>query len=265
MLDKDTLVSALGDEWDRIARLLDSLSELEWERNTPLPGWRVRDVVAHLIGTELLLSGHEVPETDTDVTTLPHVRNEIGARNERFVAHFRPQPVDKVFARFREVTSHRLATLRAMSEEDFHAPSWTPAGEHTYARFMRIRVFDNWMHEQDIRDAVGLPGTEDGPGAEQALNEISSALGFVVGKKAGLPDGSSVSFELGNGRALHVVVEGRAAVVEQPPANPSVRIQLPLGTFTRLCGGRAADHSAITFHGDQQLGKQVLDNLAFVI
>ena len=37
---------------------------------------------------------------------------------------------------------------------------------------MRIRVFDCWLHEQDIRDAVGRPGGEDGPAASVALDEI---------------------------------------------------------------------------------------------
>ena len=61
---------------------------------------------------------------------------------------------------------------------------------------MRIRAFDCWLHEQDIRDAVGRPGGEEGPAAEAALDEIAAALGYVVGKKAGAPQGSRVRFEL---------------------------------------------------------------------
>ncbi|MFC7342800.1 maleylpyruvate isomerase family mycothiol-dependent enzyme [Saccharopolyspora griseoalba] len=267
-MDKDVIVAALGDEWDAIARLLESLSELEWERDTPLPGWRVRDVVAHLIGTELLLDGQDVPETSTDVHALPHVRNEIGARNEKFVEHFRAQRIDEVLARFREITAKRLAALRAMSQEDFDAPSWTPAGEATYTRFMRIRAFDNWMHEQDVRDAVGLPGTESGPAAALSVDEISAALGYLVGKKSGAPDGSSVTFDLGGERTLHVAVNGRASLVERLPGEPTVRIRLPLGVFTRLAGGRvdpAAVRSSVELDGDAELGERVVNNLAFTI
>lgn len=266
-MNKDVIVTALGDEWDAIGRLLAPLSELEWERDTPLPGWRVRDVVAHLIGTELVLDGQDVPETTTDVRALPHVRNEIGARNEKFVEHFRAQPVDQVLTRFREVTAKRLAALRAMSPEEFDSPSWTPAGEATYARFMRIRAFDNWMHEQDIRDAVGLPGTAHGPAAALSVDEISAALGYLVGKKSGAPDGSSVTFDLGE-RSLHVAVDGRASLVERLPGAPTVRIRLPLGTFTRLAGGRvdpATVRSSIEFDGDAELGQRIVDNLAFTI
>ena len=40
-----------------------------------------------------------------------------------------------------------------MSQEEWDAESFTPAGKSTYGRFMQIRVFDCWLHEQDIRDA----------------------------------------------------------------------------------------------------------------
>ena len=33
----------------------------------------------------------------------------------------------------------------------------TPAGPDSYGRFMRVRDFDCWMHQHDIRDAVGPP------------------------------------------------------------------------------------------------------------
>ena len=39
--------------------------------------------------------------------------------------------------------------------------SFTPAGKDTYGRFMQIRVFDCWLHEQDIRDALGPTRTRD--------------------------------------------------------------------------------------------------------
>ena len=43
----------------------------------------------------------------------------------------------------------------------------TPAGPDTYGRFMRVRIFDCWMHEQDIRRAVGRPGHVEGPAVDR--------------------------------------------------------------------------------------------------
>ena len=85
------------------------------------------------------------------------------------------------------MTDPRAKTLEAMTAEEFDAPSWTPAGQATYGRFMQIRVYDCWLHEQDIRDSVGSPGNNSGAPANVAMDELSTALGFIVGKKAGAP------------------------------------------------------------------------------
>ncbi len=47
--------------------------------------WRVRDVVAHVLGTELLLQGESAPPAE--VSGLTHVRNPIGEMNEAWVQH----------------------------------------------------------------------------------------------------------------------------------------------------------------------------------
>ena len=68
-----------------------------------------------------------------------------------------------MLADLREVIAERRAALAGMDQAAFDAESFTPAGPDTYGRFMRIRVMDMWMHEQDIREAVGRPGHERGP------------------------------------------------------------------------------------------------------
>ena len=120
---------------------------------------------------------------------------------------------DRSFARmtmaeFREVTGRRLDELRAMGPDDFDRVGFTPEGEGPYRRFMEIRVFDCWEHEQDIRRAVGRPGHLEGPIAEAAVRKVAAAAGYVVGKKAGAPEGSSVVFD----------VHGPVALIQQVSA-----------------------------------------------
>ena len=50
-----------------------------------------------------------------------------------------------------------------------------------------FRVFDAWVHEQDMRRAVGRPGDLDTPVAAAALDRIVGTMPFVVGKRAGAP------------------------------------------------------------------------------
>ncbi len=49
----------------------------------------MHDVVAHVVGTESMLQGVGTPEADIDVSTLKHVRNDIGVLNERWVRKLR--------------------------------------------------------------------------------------------------------------------------------------------------------------------------------
>ncbi|WP_028927405.1 maleylpyruvate isomerase family mycothiol-dependent enzyme [Pseudonocardia acaciae] len=269
-IDRDAVVGNLGAEWASISELLGGLSAQDWKAPSVLPGWSVQDIVAHMIGTESWLDGQDPPEPGLDPMSLPHVRNEIAARNERWVLSIRPDDPARVLDRFREITDRRLAALRAMSDEEFHRPSWTPAGEDTYARFMRIRVFDCWLHEQDIRATLDLPGHEDGPVAEMALDEVAGAIGFLIGKRAGAPDGSAVALRLTGPvrREYHVEVDGRAKVVDPPSRPATTTVSMTSSLFTRLTGGRVDPASRLTeveLAGDPDLGRRIALNLAFTI
>jgi uncharacterized protein (TIGR03083 family) len=268
--DKDAVVPVLVAEWAAIDDLLTSLQPDQWTLPTALPGWSVQDNVAHVVGTECALSGQAPPPCEVDVRALPHVHNDIGAANELWVRGLREESPDRVLDRFREITATRRKALEAMTQADFDAPSWTPAGQGTYGRFMRIRLFDCWMHEQDIREATGLPGHDDGPCAELALSEVTGALGYIVGKKAGAPAGSSVTIELtGPAPATHhIAVEGRAALVDSLPGPATVVVRLSSNLFARLAGGRtpaSARLGEITFEGDTDLGTRVVHALPFTI
>ena len=138
---------------------------------------------------------------------------------------------------------------------------------------MRVRIFDCWMHEHDIRDALRAAGgrrrSSTGPDARLALDEIAASMGFVVGKLGGAPDGSRVRLELTGPlqRTINVAVDGRAQVVDDfGGAEPTATITLDGLLFTRLAGGRTAvDHDAITYGGDEAVGKRVVEHLNYVI
>ena len=270
MIAKDAVVAALVAEWAAIDELLGSLRPDQWALPSSLPEWSVQDNVSHIIGTECTLSGQAPPPCEVEVRELPHVRNEIGAANELWVRGLRAESPAQLLERFREITAARGKALVAMTQEEFDAPSWTPVGKGTYGRFMQLRLFDCWMHEQDIREATGIPGNDDGRCAELALAEVSGALGFIVGKKAGAPDGAGVTIELtGPVHATrHVVVDGRASVVDALPAPPTVTMRLSSNLFARLAGGRVpvADRlDEIDLEGDAELGRRIAHALPFTI
>jgi uncharacterized protein (TIGR03083 family) len=264
------VIEALASEYAAIEELVTPLSEQQWGAPTPCPAWDVRANVAHIVGSELELDGSEPPPGLPAAWTAEHVRNKIGLSNERWIATLSGRPTADLLTTFRDVTARRVGALRQLSGEAWETECFTPGGRDTFGRFVRIRVFDCWMHEQDIRDALGRPGHDEGPEVEFVLDEISAALGFVVGKKAAAPHGSSVSFDLtGNaGRRIDVRVEDRAQVVEQLGEAATVTLRMAVPTFTRVAGGRVEATGAMTaiqISGDDELGRRVIDNLAYTI
>jgi uncharacterized protein (TIGR03083 family) len=272
VLDKDDVLQGLFAAWDAIDVLLADLTNQQWQTPTDLPGWTVHDVVAHVVGTELMLSGTPTPEID--IAGRDYVHNDIGSLNERWVQHLRSASPVAMLATFRDVVARRKAALTAMPLDEWNSVTLTPAGPDSYGRFMRVRVFDCWVHEHDIRDALALPAGDDaydGADTRLALDEMVASMGFVMAKKGGAPDGSRIELTLTGpvSRTIRVAVDGRAAVVPdfsgQPP---TATITLDGRQFVRLAGGRAmVEHASqsVDYTGDTAVGSRIVDNLAYVI
>lgn len=272
-LDKPDVLRGLFASWDAIDRIIDDLPDAKWNQPTSLPGWNVHDVVAHMIGTESMLQGVGTPEADIDVSELKHVRNDIGVVNERWVRKLRALDHGQLLETFRTTTGKRREALTAMDDGEWHGLTATPAGPDSYGRFMRVRVFDCWMHEHDIREAIDS-GTDaeslEGADSRLALDEMAASMGFVVGKLGGAPDGSRVRLQLTGplARTINVAVAGgRAKVVDDfDGAEPTATISLDGLLFSRLAGGRTAfDHGAITYGGDESVGRRIVEHLNYVI
>lgn len=264
----EPVVDRLAEVWASLDTLCDDLTEVEWKTPTALPGWTVQDCLSHVVGVERMLLGD--PQPAVDVSHLTYVKDPFAEAMEAWVEQRRSRSGAEVLAEFREQIPRRLEHLRAMTTEDFDRPGFSPIGEVPYRDFMGVRVFDCWMHEQDIRLALDRPGHLTGPVVDVALVRFRAALGYVIGKKAGAPEGSSVVLVTTGGPAVSfpVVVEGRARLVDSAPAEPTVRITLPFETFVALGGGRwdaerARAAGGVTIEGDQALGERVLASLAF--
>jgi uncharacterized protein (TIGR03083 family) len=270
IVDKNATVELLREEYRQLADVCSSLDPAQWDTPSCLPGWTVRDVLSHVIGVEAGLLGESPP--DVDIAHLAHLRNPIAEANELWVEANRGLDGSQLLTRLADVTGRRLAELDAMSQADFDAPSWTPAGkDETYGRFMRIRHYDCYLHEQDIRLALGRPARQDAADLASALDEVATGLGYIVGRKAGMPEGSRVRILLTGPvrREYLVAVDGRATVVDAFDGEPSVGIELPAIRFLRLTGGRddagTTPRDGVTLSGDPTLAGQLVSNLAFTI
>jgi uncharacterized protein (TIGR03083 family) len=265
------LVEQLDQVWSSMSELGGWLTEEEWKRPTEVPGWSVQDNLAHIAGIEASLLGRSAPDHVVP-DDLPYVKNDMGRRNEVFVDSRRARSGAEVLAEFREVTGQRLEELGTYDEAAFGAESWTPVGPGTVRDLLPFRVFDSWVHEQDMRRAVARPGDLDTAVAAVVLDRIAASMPFVVGKKAAAPEGSTVVFELDGPmpRSIPIGVEGgRARLLDDPPPSPTTRITTDTETFARLACGRldpAAELAAerVRVDGDAELGRRVVENVNFL-
>src|ERR1700689_5013610 len=248
--------------YDAIEALCARLDAQQWQVQSLCPDWTARGVVQHLATMETIMVGWVPDSTDP----LPGF--------ERFAAVDAELSGldDGAFARrVREVFAVRRGELAALTRDDLARPSWTPVGVKTFGRFLEIRVFDFWVHERDITTPLGWPTDDTGPRAEIALAEVTGSLGYIVGKKVGLPDGASIVFHLTGplARDLSVEVDGRARQVDHV-TDPSVELTTDTVTFIQLACGRLdpqlpIDAGIVSWAGDGALGDRAARSLAFTI
>ena len=262
MTDLSTIRAALEESFDALETLGADLAPGEWDSPSLCPEWTVRGVVEHLASIENVLVSW-VPDT---VDTPPPF-----SRAGSFVKEVAGLDAPAFMERVRGVFGRRRQDLSGLGPADLARPSWTPVGPGSYGRFMEIRVFDYWVHERDITTPLGRPTDDTGARAEIALAEVEGSLGYIVGKKVGLPDGQSIVFHLSGPleRDLAVVVDGRARFVDAV-ALPDVEVWTDTLTFIQLACGRIdpqepIDLGTIVWRGDAELGERAARNLRFTM
>ncbi|MFC5179749.1 maleylpyruvate isomerase family mycothiol-dependent enzyme [Actinomadura harenae] len=239
--------------------LAETFGDADWTRPTELPGWRVKDIVAHLVGVETLLLGEDPAPGHVLPDDLPHVRNALGRMVEPAVDHRRGTPGPEVLAELRVVLDRRMERLAEISPDE---PAVLPTGrEGTYGELMVFRAFDCWAHEQDIRRAVGRPGNLDAPAAARMFQVVERGLPMIVGKRAGASPGTAVTFEVSGPfaftRHVEVAPDGRAAFTEEARDGATV-LRMDWETFVRLVTGRCTSADVtVGASGDEELAARV--------
>ena len=251
---------------DAIA-VLHSLDETDWDRPTACPGWTVRDVAAHLAHLESDVAGLEQPSTGLP-DDLPHVTSAMSLYTEMGVIARRDQTPAALVDELKGAFARRLTELRADRPDDATAPApRTPGGvELSWETLLTNRPFDVWLHEQDIRRAVGRPGGLDGVGAGHTVGVFARAFGYVVGKRVKPPAGTTVVLDVTGVHPVHLVArvgeDGRAALTVEEPETPSASVRLSTEAFTLLGAGRVEPASVdAELDGDNELGQRVLASM----
>ncbi|MFI6648475.1 maleylpyruvate isomerase family mycothiol-dependent enzyme [Streptomyces sp. NPDC050529] len=261
-----------ADAWthsiESIAELVSPLTEGEWNGRTPCPNWSVRDIVSHIIGMECEQLGDPRP-----IHTLPrdlfHVQNDFARYMEMQVDVRRHHTAPEMTSELEYTIIRRSRQLRNETR-DPETMTRAPLGtEQTLELALRMRAFDVWVHEQDLRTTLGKPGNLDSPGATIVRDTLLLALPKVVAKDAGAPPNSAVVLDVHGPveflRTVRVDAEGRGSVDGAPSLGPAVTLAMDWETYVRLACGRvraSAVADRIKAEGDQDLAAAILQNFA---
>ncbi|MFH8472299.1 maleylpyruvate isomerase family mycothiol-dependent enzyme [Streptomyces sp. NPDC018000] len=261
-----------ADAWthsiESIAELVKPLAEGDWNRRTPCPAWSVRDIVSHIIGMECEQLGDPRP-----IHSLPrdlyHVQNDFARYMEMQVDVRRHHTALEMTSELEYTIIRRARQLRNESRDPETMVRAPLGAEQTLELALRMRVFDVWVHEQDLRMTLGRPGNLDSPGATIVRDTLLHGLPKVVAKDAGAPPNSAIVIdvhgELEFLRTVRVDAEGRGSVDGSPSLGPAVTLAMDWETYYRLACGRVragAVADRIKAEGDQELAEAILRNFA---
>jgi uncharacterized protein (TIGR03083 family) len=248
--------------YDAIESVCARLAGPQWRTQSLCPDWTARDVVAHLGMMERVMTDW-LPASASELAPVDRIgpyQQEVAALDDQAFA-----------SRITEIFTARRGDLARLTADDLDRPSWTPIGPKTYGQFLEMRIFDFWVHERDITTPLGWRTDDGGPRAEIALGQVVGSIGYIVGKKVGLPDGKSIVFHL-TGPLHHdiaVIVDGRARQVDRVE-HPDTELTTDSTTFIQLAAGRIdpqaqIDAGRVTWTGDRELGDRAARNLRFTI
>jgi len=230
-VDKAEVVRATGAERERTLALMRSLEAAQWDLDTELPGWRVREVVAHLITTDRAAVNGSL--------ALQVLRSQAHLErwNDRQVVKWADRPPSELLLalerwgrRYRRLVRTLPAALYRMRLSAMYGRG--PAGLLLWAR-----PFDEWVHRQDLRRALALPHEEA---------DLAPIAGFVLASipSSVLPEieaSGTVAIELEGVPLRPIVLDLEArSTTDGRPEDAGTRIVADGPRFVMTVGGRGS-------------------------
>lgn len=272
----------------RLIDLLRSLAPEDWERQTIAPKWKVKDVAAHLLDTQLrkLSFGRDgcVPSPPPVIASDRDLVSFIDRLNAEGVTVFRRLSPPVLIA-WMEQTSREAASYYASL--DPFAParigvSW--AGESVSENWFDVarELTERWHHQQQIRLAVTELTNETGsPKSERNLRAIMTpelyhpvldcfmrALPFHY-RSMSAPPGTAIRIHVAGdcGGDWHLYHDEAWMLASEPAGAILASVSIPQDIAWRIfTKGIARDDAReqVRVTGDAALGNHVLSMLAIV-
>lgn len=258
-----------------LIELLRSLRPDEWELQTVAPAWKVKDVAAHLLDTQLrklsLARDGYVPESASRVASAADLATVINRLNHEGVATYRrfsPQVLTSLMEAASAQSAAYHSGLDPFAAAAF-AVSW--AGESQSANWFDTarELTERWHHQQQIRLAVRKPGIMTPEFYHPVLDCFMRGLPFAYRDQLA-PDGTLAQFDIAGdcGGSWYLLREASTwRLVSSPPARPVSHTEIPQDIawliFTKGMD-RDAARRQVKVTGNPNVGLHILQMIAIV-
>ncbi len=262
-------------EIDRLlAELMRGISKDDWNKKTLYPQWRVKDIFSHIIDTSIRKMSVQrdgwFDESRKPGSTEwePLVRYITGLADEWAGATRRisPRILLSVFDVVREELHIFMKGMDPFAEAVFSV-AW--AGEESSkVWFDNAREYtEHWLHQQQIREALGAAGLSDEKYLRPLLDTLVRAVPAAY-REVRAEEGAAVLIEISGGVRESYVVEyrhGRWDIRRGAGARSDAQIRADALTACRMFMNMAArDEKLVSITGDKALGRHFLDTLSLM-
>ena len=265
-VNKDQILRAIKAERRATLSLLRGLEATQFDTPTALPGWRVREVVAHLISTDrAAVTGAILP-----AILLAKNTDKVEAWNERQVPKWANRPIPELLMALDRWGRRFVRFAGAFPAAAYRPRLPSPWGRGPAGLYVWVRTYDEWVHRQDIRRALGMP--DEDVDAEAACEFLLTAIGL---QRIHLMDGQRgrLVIEL-QGVALpewsfDVATKQFGPDGSQPETENATRIVAPAPAFIMAAAGRdqfdeLKGNGIVRVDGDEELATRFFSKLRIV-
>jgi uncharacterized protein (TIGR03083 family) len=259
-----------------LLELFSRLSEEDWEKPTVCPGWTVKDIGLHLLGDDIgYLSRNR------DHFSNPFFRNKDMRTWESLVANL--NEANELWVKAAERISPKLLSdLLALTGKQFYeylqsldpmavngTVSW--AGPDPAPVWLDIarEYTERWLHQQQIRDAVNIPGLKERRFFHPILDTFVRALPHTY-RDVPVADMTVIRFVVTGeaGDVWYLVGEANrwslyTGVERQPDTVVTMDQETCWRLFTRGMNKDQARGNT-TIAGNQTLGEKILDTVSII-
>ena len=261
MLDRDWLQATARAEREALGRTVQYTDPTRWDGPSPNPGWRVKDVLAHLAPSDVVAAAVIADEQPAELDEYGKGLNggpvTVDGWNDWAVARRRDEPALVLAREWGRAADLLLTRTSQVSPEDWEEKvvRWV-VGEMRIPYLVQYRIAEWWSHGEDIREGGGLAPRMEHPPI-YAVNDFAvRLLPYAVGLEGKTYPGRTVQVELeGVGEGLWVGTLARGEDPE-PGRKPDAYISGRGHAFASVAAGRA-DPDVCLYEGVLQVGGDV--------